>query len=116
MSQQISCPPSPPYVHPATIHVGNYTGDGNATQAVTGCGFQPTIVFIFAHSDSDHNPMMKTNQMGLNAYGLFTNAWYKPDYIISLDADGFTVGDGTPVGDQCNRNGVVYNYLALKET
>ncbi len=37
-----------------------------------------------------------------------------PDQIISLDADGFTVGDGTPWVNVVNINTNVYSYAAYR--
>ena len=100
---------------------GTYTGDGAATQAIIGVGFQPTLVFIIklvlntANLDS---PAKKTDQDGANAYvwQKTTAEWrYGADHIISLDADGFTVGDGTPLGvNTLNILNRAYNYVCFR--
>ena len=58
----------------------------------------------------------KTDQDGLLA-DVFNNAttlWrYVTDMIISLDADGFTVGDGTGVANILNVLGATYTYICF---
>ena len=84
---------------------GTYTGDGGATQAITGVGFQPIVLIIhpqFGIANTADGPAIKTDQDGLFAYvydgRVLVFAWrWQTDMIISLDADGFTVGDGTPL-------------------
>lgn len=87
------------------IVTGAYSGNNAATQVITGVGFKPRRVEI--HSSSDANPglqyALKTDQDGLNAVLIGTDAGgfvkdYDTDIIISLDNDGFTVGDCTPTG------------------
>lgn len=89
-----------------TVVTGQYNGDGNATQAVTvaGIGFIPRRVAI--HTTTATQPAVnlaeKTDQDGVNAMLMGQNAGgfavaYGADQIISLDFEGFTVGDGTPV-------------------
>lgn len=78
---------------------GSYTGDGAATQAIVGVGFQPKIVWVYARADTQYNPGFKGTVDALRAelgYLTAAAAWiWDLDYIISLDADGFTVGDGS---------------------
>lgn len=90
---------------------GTYTGNGNATQAVTGLGFQPRYVHIIPHAVKGRG--YKTDQMGAYACSPYnTGDYYNTDYIISLDADGFTVGDGTTQSDnRLNNNTTVYSYV-----
>ena len=99
----------------AVIKTGTYTGDGNATKAITGIGFEPSFVFIQDFVNNSNKPFWKIDDMGLNALLADANGTYAPDMIISLDADGFTVGDGTGVGNFMNINGVTYGYLAIGE-
>ena len=57
----------------------------------------------------------KSTFMGTKSCVFQTSATiYKDDHIISLDADGFTVGDGTGDGNRMNANGIVYEYLAWR--
>jgi len=96
------------------MKTGEYTGDGNATQAITGVGFQPKFLRAYRQV-TGNTTAMKTDQDG--TYALKdrsggTGAEYIEDYIISLDADGFTVGD-TGGGEEMNASAVVYTYVAF---
>jgi len=111
--------------HSAYIRTGTYTGDGTISQAITGVGFQPKYVKIWERqtvSGTDIRTYETTAEiMDDNAnggasvgYSTVTNfaAAFYSDRIISLDADGFTVDD-VGADDHPNKNGQVYNYLAL---
>jgi len=110
--------PPPPY---AKIKTGQYTGDGKATQAITGVGFQPKVVMIWWQQTAASNPnfFTRTDQDGTKTLyciaGGVNEAWqYEDDYIISLDADGFTIGDGTggTAGNFLNSSGRAYTWIA----
>ena len=95
---------------------GTYNGDGGATQAIAGVGFQPIFVIIYVQVTLVDGPGLKTDQDGFfsrfyqNAV-IFDYRW-QTDYIISLDADGFTVGDGTPIATNIfNVNDRTYTYV-----
>lgn len=91
---------------------GTYTGDGGATKAITGLGFQPKAVIIYTQATGVTSLLaFKTNQDGTGAYNL-TNG-FAVDHIVSLDANGFTVGDGTATSNQYNVNARVYTYIAF---
>jgi len=92
---------------------GTYTGDGNATQAITGVGFQPKLLHVYSHTHGGVYLIIKSDNDGLNA-AVIADGIYKPDIIISLDTDGFTVGDGTGVaaGNQANINNTDYSWQA----
>ncbi len=92
------------------LATGTYTGDGNATKAITGVGFQPTLMMAW-RAVTGASAGFKTNQDA--AYTTNTSSQYFNDNIISLNADGFTVGDGTGGGDNMNIVGQVYNYACL---
>jgi len=107
---------STPFTSLARIATGTYTGNGAATRAVTGLGFQPRVLWIFPQL-TDAYAMFKTNQDGVNAvvFGLGYIHKYTSDIIVSLDADGFTVGDGTPLAiNHANVNARVYSFWALR--
>lgn len=101
-----------------SIVTGTYTGDGATTQAIVGVGFIPRAVQIYVQSDVAQPlgyPMgWKTNQDGVNAFlpHYETGNVYEADHIVSLDVDGFTVGDGTATvwGNVLNVLGRVYAY------
>jgi hypothetical protein len=88
------------------VNVVEYTGDGNATQAITGVGFQPAAVLAMEPGASS---FIKTlDHAGANARGLDENTGANnSDAIISLDSDGFTVGSAA------NLNALGTNYVAL---
>lgn len=95
---------------------GTYTGDGAATQAVVGVGFQPRVVILYARVTGVDTPGIKTDQDGALSYVLDTSVgWrWQTDNIVSLDADGFTVGDGTPLAlNMCNVLARVYTYVCF---
>lgn len=94
----------------ARIDIDTYTGDGAATQAVTGIGFQPSLVLVFRLAAG--HVILKTDDMtGADAKNM-TAATTVTDCVISFDADGFTVGDAAHV----NTNLTAYFYLALAST
>lgn len=93
---------------------GTYTGNNAATQAITGLNFQPRYLQIWSQVAGDINNLTvyKSEQDGTRA---FYSAAYQNDQIISLDADGFTVGDGTgsAAGNVLNVSARVYTYIAF---
>ncbi len=98
------------------MKVGNYTGDDAATKAITGVGFQPEILLIMAGASSE-DACIKTSSMSstnCKSMGGATTNWLD-DSIRSLDADGFTVGDGTggSTRDNMNDSGITYYYIAV---
>jgi hypothetical protein len=89
-------------------HFNTVTWNGNvsATQAITGVGFQPDIVWI-KNRDTDDPNLVFDSTRGATKYwdtdattGEVTDA----DTLESFDADGFTVGDDVKV----NTNGEKY--------
>jgi hypothetical protein len=92
---------------------GTYTGDGNATQAITGVGFEPEHVFIYRQlNSSGGGDWWKSDVDGTKSR---SQSWgYKDDHIISLDSDGFTVGDGTGGSNEVNVNTGIYTYVAWR--
>jgi len=100
-----------------SVATGTYTGDGLATQAIVGVGFQPRFVWIYKEVALHNEFAVKTNQDALNAVVSDRNTvaqTYTTDMIISLDADGFTVGDGTGLANYFNVNLVVYTYICWR--
>ena len=94
---------------------GSYTGDGNATKAITGVGFPPKFLKINAQASSVSSSFEKTNQDGTKCAYDQGGAWYyEDDYVISLDANGFTVGDGTggSSAEHANKLNRVYTVIA----
>ena len=100
---------------------GTYTGDGNATQGIAGVGFQPRFIIIYPHEQlaTGNSPIsLRNDQDGLNALLYWSGGrWfrYQIDEIISLDVDGFTVGDGsTWVQNSSNELNMVYSYACFR--
>lgn len=99
------------------LETGTYVGAGNSSIAITGVGFQPTVVMVYRHSNVYDDFAVKTDQDGTyckfmsNAVSAGQWRWGE-DHIISLDPDGFTVGDGTPLAENIfNINGIPYTYI-----
>jgi len=99
----------------AGMATGTYTGDGNATQAVAGVGFQPTVLIIYPEVSAGHIGI-KTDQDTTGAMVFKSDTSYENDHVVSLGADGFTVGDGTGSANRMNVNARVYNYIAFRVT
>lgn len=100
-----------------TMAVGSYTGDGAATKAVTGIGFQPRFVIVFANADPHGAFELSAIKSSSNGTRSWVNGnQYEDDHIISLDSNGFTVGDGTggTNGNTCNINLSGYTYIAWR--
>lgn len=94
---------------------GSYTGDGTASFAITGIGFTPKVVMVSAgvKVGGDSNSVMRFDTMAAGDSSPISNsATFYTDGILSLDADGFTVGANI----RANNTGTVYYYLALGGT
>ena len=96
----------------AKMATGTYTGDAAATKAITGVGFQPKAILVH-RKNSGYHLVYKNDQDALLAW-CSNGAVYLNDQIISFDADGFTVGDGTGAGgrENLNTNAAVFGYTA----
>ncbi len=104
----------PSWVTPVQMKTGTYTGNGAATQAITGIGFQVATLIVYPESGTIRI-LHKATPDGANA--LITNnagsTYYTTDDVISLDADGFTVGDGSTQGiNLFNIHAIVYTYIS----
>jgi len=96
------------------IKIGSYTGNGGSTQAISGVGFQPDAVLVLPHAGQAPytENWVKTSTMGGYAKELKEKPYWSTDVIISLDADGFTVGTG--MSNVLNTDGRTYSYVAIK--
>ena len=80
------------------LFVGTYTGDGAPTLSITGVGFTPVLVWVWSRFNWG-NYGIKTDRDGVNSAfrdRVLGTYRYQADMLVSIDADGFTVGDGTP--------------------
>jgi len=106
--------------------IGTYTGNAAATKAITGVGFRPTFVYIYAqataggvltygHAWKSTADATTYSAVTYGGPGYAQEYKYSNDTIRSLDADGFTVGDGTDASHvPINYNGTSYAYIAFK--
>lgn len=90
--------------------VGSYVGNGVDNRAITGLGYTPKTVIVIGGSDiASSGYAIRFGTSGdVSAVG--TTTWTPMDDangIQSLDADGFTVGNGFP-----NANGYTYYWAA----
>jgi len=89
------------------MKTGTYSGNGQATQSITGVGFQPKVVTINIGPSTPSGWYQKTDQdSGYYAAYHDGNVDVYQNDLVRLDSDGFTVGDGTGgSGENPNRNG-----------
>lgn len=92
----------------AGMVTGSYTGDGNATQAITGLGGQPDVILV--KQDGGVQAWIATSTMPAGNVKDLTqnNSGLSSGILESFDADGFTVGSS----GLSNSSGVVYYYVA----
>ena len=100
----------------AKIKVGTYTGDGAATKAINGVGFEPDAVIVGRLVAG--NAAVGVWMRGMAAqWSLILHTYnYCVDHIRGVGADGFSVGDGTGDQNRLNVLNDVYTYIALKAT
>jgi hypothetical protein len=91
---------------------GDYTGNGAATQAITGVGFQPDVIII--KCDDNSAPIICTSTMtaGYSKDMTLTDATATVNTFMSaIGSDGFTVKLNT-----LNVNHNVYYFVCLKSS
>lgn len=78
------------------VKIGKYTGDAAASKAISGVGFKPKFLLIY-EMVTNKNIILKSDQDGTKSFVQPNGGanLYVDDQVISLDSDGFTVGDGT---------------------
>jgi uncharacterized repeat protein (TIGR01451 family) len=94
----------------AGVTSGSYVGNGSANRAITGLGFRPDVVVVKADS-SLVRAVVRTATMGLSKE-MTGAAAAATGYVLSLDADGFTVGNNSRV----NQSGLTYYWIAFQTT
>ena len=97
------------YIGPNVV-TGTYTGDGGATKAITGLGFQPSMLWAGRNATSG-TTYMRTDRQATNDSWNLGAGTLVTDGILSFDSDGFTVGNSGDI----NTNLVVYGYIAIKK-
>ena len=96
--------------------IGSFTGDGTSNKSITGVGFRPRMVWMYAQTTSFgwglciKNDNDTTGSMLDQSYG-GTWATYSTGMIKSLDADGFTVGNTY----YSNQSGISYVYMCISD-
>lgn len=106
MSIENITPQAPPH-----FKTGEYTGDGNASQSITGAGFTPKGAMInnlqmIAFKWTSHPAGQGTRIP--NTGSPITDA----NSIKTLDTDGITVG-GVVNANEGNALGVAYRYILM---
>lgn len=101
----------------ATLKIGEYTGDGNATQTITGTGIDLTSgswsIEIWPQTSNDWGWWRKTSE-DATTYSLWTDQsglGYSTNYITAGTNGGFTIGNGSNI----NSLGFVFTYRIFKE-
>ena len=98
---------------------GSYSGDGAATKAITGLGFQPDVVIVKGNvaqtavirTSTMRDPLTTSVDVSKPLVG--ATAMTAPMAMIrSLDADGFTVGSNAAV----NQSAITYYWVAFRAT
>lgn len=88
--------------------IGTYNGDGTTGRPIDGLGFQPDLVYLIP--SNDQRVTFKTSTIpGANAAS-FGGDFTMDNSILSLDADGFTVGSNA----RANKLGTDYYYAAFQ--
>ena len=90
------------------IRVVVYMGDGNINKSLAGLGFAPRAVLIIPVSGFGNMVIRTVNFTGANSHQVAIPATIT-DGIVSLDADGFTVGLSV------NVNGQNYSAICLTD-
>lgn len=88
---------------------GQFDGSGASFRSVSGIGFRPDVVIVVG--ENDEPAMLRSSTMGPSiAKPIGPADEVLTDRIISLDADGFTVGSDASV----NASDLRYHWVALK--
>ena len=90
------------------VQVSTYTGNGADSRAITGVGFEPSLVII--KGDTTQKAVWRTTSMSGDNATTFASEPLASNYIQSLDSDGFTIGTDAIV----NSNGITYYYIAIR--
>lgn len=92
------------------LKTGTYTGNGSDNRAITGLGFQPTLVWIKPKDTTANDGAMSWDALGSDkSFDPNGSSTPSADMIQSFDSDGFTIGTAANV----NTNGVDYVWVAM---
>lgn len=92
----------------AEVVTGTYDGDGLASHAIDGLGFEPVVVIV--KGDHAAPAVIRTSSMPAGtSKALAGDQAPFTDGILGFTADGFTVGDGAAV----NSDGVKFSWVAF---
>jgi len=103
----------------AFLYTGTFTGDDTASQAITGVGFQPDVLWMWEaeipvlyHNGST---TFSPNQSTADECWIMGENKNLSNCLLSLDTDGFTVGDGPGGGaPDPNSSAFTWHYVAFK--
>lgn len=94
-SLQITGEGPPPPGDGIAVATGSYVGDGTGSKAITGLGFTPIAVFMKGRTDALSGEVYwKYAGLGGTNALKFVFIGIETDKLLSLDADGFTIGAG----------------------
>ncbi len=93
----------------ARVKVDTYVGNTESAHTITGVGFTPIMLFVVRINGGTEAALRMASMTGSN--NLATGGAMSSG-ILSLDADGFTVGTNTRV----NSSGLTYCYIAIGTT
>jgi hypothetical protein len=101
-----------------SVITGSYTGDDAATQVIDSVGFPPEMVWVVPDPQDNLETIFSSKAFPSDSAVGFGNKAVISDAIVSLDSDGFTVGDGThqTVTKAYNKAGRTYHYVAFKKS
>ncbi|MDF1590185.1 MAG: hypothetical protein P1P89_01620 [Desulfobacterales bacterium] len=95
---------------PQQMITGAYMGDGTDNRPITNVGFQPDVVIIKAADYGTEGIIRTATMSGESAKPMVGSVGILSNLIQSLDATGFTVGNGWRV----NKGGTIYYWAAFR--
>ena len=104
---------APSWAYPVRFYTGTYTGDGAASKAITGVGFQAKLLLAWGQGNAAGVRVfaIKNDQDGTSCLVVSHAAnTYNANEITTLGADGFTVIN---TGGYMNVNTEIYTFTAI---
>lgn len=93
------------------IKTASYTGNSSGPRAITGVGFQPTLVMWWDNL-GDTGGFRTTDMPSTDSWIDFGTVGLLTDRVFTLDSDGFTLS----FRNEVNGTGRTYYYVALKDS